>query len=1129
MMKRILLLLMLTSGILQVANAQNETIVISAQEYGELKAAGELEEGAVYVMEESLSDEELHPDVYDADLQATAGRDAACDCWVEPDNTYATLNLSDDASSSLIPLPFDFCLYGNTYSSLYINANGNVTFGNAFGTYTPAGFPVTTPMVAPFWADVNLSEGGNIRYKVTSDAIYINWMDAGYFGSNAPNQTNTFQVILTNGENDFVGLDRNVSFCYQDMQWTTGTASSGTGGFGGSPATVGANEGAGGTSYIQFGRFNQNNDNYDGPFGTDDGVDYLDDQSFAFSACADFSNNVPPVATGIGNCDTLLVCQGETVEFSTQFLAPENNQDVTITFDDGGADGFSDIEIIDGDIGEFNASFTGSLSNVGTYTVTITATDSGSPAASTSVTITIIVTEQEIPLFEISGDTSFCGGGSTILYVPEGFDEYNWNTDCEGDSCEVDQTGTYTVQGILGGCDATASIDVEEGDFFLPPVQVANQPICSNDSTLVTSVNEYESYSWSVYQDFPGAVYSDDSTGQTVYLSSGTYALNVETAEGCIGQRIFNVSSTDAFIPEDDVSGLYCDGPQEIEFFGAYSDATNGSITMFLINTQEPGWQGGSVDVFIDGVLIGNYTLETGNQTSYSIPITYGQYVEIIYNSGSNDSGNLFNFTNCGGSPVFTQPGIAVNTIPSGVIFEGLSGCDSDPAFGSWSVNGPDYEITNNDEEDNDYDIIFDAQDYGQYELCFTDSVCGIEYCYDVEISEEPGVQLDEEVLVCDEDEFVIEPVENDPADDATGQWDTGDPEGPLTVTESDTYCYTLSNECGQETSCIEVVLSSTPDPMLSDTLVCGGTGSVILDPIENDPGYVYSWTGGSADGSTDPQVEATEPDTYTVTVTSLCGSEEAVAEVSIFPGVDPVIQTDNTLICDGTSAELELSGQIGGDILWSTNETSNSILVDESGQFCVTVSNECESAEDCIEITIAEDPTVDILNEDFILCAGDPQTLQASATGSFGGIYIWTASFMEGAFSQTGESFSVFSDDIPQDFLGGPIPYMVTVSGPCGTASDEVFVTPVVCNVIIPNIISPNNDNKNEGFYIEGIEYFSSVQLRIFDRWGKEVFSDDNYSNDDAWEAEDLNEGVYYYTLVLPTEDFSGYITVVR
>ncbi|MFZ6050590.1 nidogen-like domain-containing protein [Halocola ammonii] len=1127
MMKRFIMLF-LGVAILQFANAQDE-IIISAEEYGTLKAAGELQEGAIYVMEESLSDEELHPDVYDSNLQATAGRDASCDCWVEPDNTYATLNLCDDCSSSFIPIPFDFCLYGNDYNGLYINANGNVTFGNSFGTYTPAGFPVSTPMVAPFWADVNLSEGGNIRYKITDDAIYINWMQVGYFGSNAPGQTNTFQVVLTNGENDFVGLDRNVSFCYQDMQWTTGTASSGTGGFGGSPATVGANEGAGGTSYIQFGRFNQNNASYDGPFGADDGVDYLDDQSFGFSACADFSNNVPPVATGIGNCDTLFVCQGESVEFSTQFLAPENNQDVNITFDDGGLDGFTDIDIVEGDVGEFNATFTGSTDNVGAFTVTITATDTGSPAASTSVTITIVVTEQEIPLFEISGDTTFCGGGSTILYVPEGFDEYNWNTDCESDSCEVDQSGTYTVQGILNNCDATASIDVEEGDFFLPPVQVANQPICSNDSTLVTSVNEYESYSWSVYQDFPGTVYSDDPTGQTVYLSSGTFVLNVETADGCIGQRIFNVSSTDAFIPEDDISGLYCDGPQEIEFFGAYSDATAGSITLFLINTQQPGWQGGSVDVFIDGELQGNYTLTGSNQTSYSIPVTYGEYVEIIYNSGSNDNGNIINFTNCGGPPVFDQPGIAVNTIPSGIIYEGYSGCNSDPAFGSWSVTGPDYEIINNDEEDNDYDIIFDAQDYGQYELCFTDSVCGIEYCYDVEISEEPGVQLEEEILVCDEDEFVIEPEETDPADDATGEWNTGDPDGPLTVTESGEYCYTLSNQCGQATSCIDVTMSTTPDPMLSDTLVCGGTGSVILDPIANDPGYVYSWTGGSADGSTDPQFEATEPGTYTVTVTSPCGSEEAVAEVSIFPGVNPIIDTDNTLICDGTSAELVLTGEIDGEIEWSTNESSNSILVDESGEYCVTVSNECESAEDCINITIAEDPTVEITNDDFILCAGDPQSINTTASGSFGGIYIWTASFMEEPFTQTGESFTVFSDDIPQDALGGPITYMVTISGPCGSDSDEILVTPVVCNVVIPNIISPNNDNKNEGFYIEGIEYFSSVQLKIFDRWGKEVFSDDNYSNDDAWEAEDQNEGTYYYTLVLPTEEFSGYITVVR
>ena len=1127
LMKRILMLLLVSVAMTQVAGAQSGTIVISSEEYGELKAAGDLQEGVVYVMEENLTDEQIHPEIYDANIQATAGRDASCDCWVEPDDTYTSLNLSDDATSGAIPIPFDFCLYGTDWNSVYINSNGNVTFGSGFITYTPSGFPMGTAMVAPFWADVDPGEGGEIVYKVTEDAIFINYIEVPHYNGTT-NLVNTFQVILTDGENEFVGLDRNVSFCYQDMQWTTGDISSPQDdGFGGSAATVGANEGDN-SNYIQFGRFNQNNDTYDGPFGADDGIDYLDDQSFTFSACADVSNNIPPVPTGFNSCDTLFVCQGETVEFNTQFLAPENDQNVTITFDDAGVDGFSEVEITDGEIGGFNASFTGSLDNVGTFNVIITATDNGSPAVSTSVIITIVVTEQEIPLFEISGDTTFCGGGSTVLSVPSGFDEYNWSTSCEGDSCEVDQSGTYTVQGLLNNCDATASIEVEEGNFFLPPVQGGNQAICSTDSTLVISANEYSTYSWQVHQDFPGFVYSDPMD-TSVYLGPGTYSLTVEAEDGCIGQSIFSVPSKDVFIPNDNVSGLYCDGPQEIEFFGAYTESTSGTLNLYLLNLQEPGWQGGSIDIFIDDELEGNYTLDGSSQSIISIPISYGQYVEIIYNPGNNDEGNVFNFSNCGGGFVFNQPGISLSEISSNILFEGYSGCNADPAIGSWSVTGPEYEITNNDEEDNDFDIMFDAQDYGQYELCFTDSLCGIEYCYDLEISEEPGVELDEEVLVCDEDEFVIEPIESDPAGDATGQWNTGDPEGPLTVTGSDEYCYTLSNQCGQSTSCIDVTMSTTPNPMLSDTLVCGGSGSVTLDPIENDPGYVYSWSGGSADGSTDPQVEVTEPGVYTVTVTSACGSEEAVAEVSIFPGVNPTIATDNTLICDGTSAELELTGSIDGDIEWSTNETSNSILVDQSGEYCVTVSNECESAEDCITITIAEDPSVDILNEDFILCAGDPQTIQTQATGTFGGVYVWTAPFRSEPFPSTGEILDVFSEDIPQDFLGGAIPYTVTVNGPCGSASDEVLVTPAVCNVTIPNIISPNDDNKNEGLYIEGIEYFSSVQLRIFDRWGKLVFNDDSYSNADAWEAEDLDEGVYYYTLVLPTEEFSGYITVVR
>ena len=54
-----------------------------------------------------------------------------CDCYVAPDNTYLlALAPNDDGSSTVINLPFQFNFYGTNYSSLYINNNGNVTFGS---------------------------------------------------------------------------------------------------------------------------------------------------------------------------------------------------------------------------------------------------------------------------------------------------------------------------------------------------------------------------------------------------------------------------------------------------------------------------------------------------------------------------------------------------------------------------------------------------------------------------------------------------------------------------------------------------------------------------------------------------------------------------------------------------------------------------------------------------------------------------------------------------------------------------------------------------------------------------------------------------------------------------------------
>lgn len=191
---------------------------------------------------------------------------------------------NDDGSSSLITLPFTFCLFGDNYTTCYINNNGNVSFGSPYSAFSSTGFPVGGyPMVAPFWADVDTRSCGSVWYKVESNRLIVIWEETGYY-ANECDKLNTFEVILTDGTDGTIGVGKNVAFSYADMAWTTGSASGGVGGFGGTPATVGINKGDG-IDYALVGRFDHAGTDYDGPTGAADGVDWLDEKDFVFDGC----------------------------------------------------------------------------------------------------------------------------------------------------------------------------------------------------------------------------------------------------------------------------------------------------------------------------------------------------------------------------------------------------------------------------------------------------------------------------------------------------------------------------------------------------------------------------------------------------------------------------------------------------------------------------------------------------------------------------------------------------------------------------------------------------------------------------------------------------------------------------
>jgi len=309
-----------------------------------------------------------------------------------PVNPNDPCQRNDDDHTASVPLSFTFDLYGSPQTSVFNNNNGNLSFGAGYCEFTATGFPVTGfPMVAPFWADVDTraatNNDGVVWMKQGPNYLAVTYDHVGYYNVH-PDLQNTFQVIISDGTFEPMGLGNNVCFCYGDMQWTTGDASGGSGGFGGTPATVGVNKGDG-VDYFQIGRFDHPGIDYDGPGGNPDGVDFLDNTHSCFSVGAEF--NQPPVPINFPQGNQICVAVGETLNLSVGFIGPEANQTVHTAVNPFGLPNFSFVST-DGNPSTVNMTFTPVLGQVGNHVVHFTATDNFNPPATTEVDLTLCVT-----------------------------------------------------------------------------------------------------------------------------------------------------------------------------------------------------------------------------------------------------------------------------------------------------------------------------------------------------------------------------------------------------------------------------------------------------------------------------------------------------------------------------------------------------------------------------------------------------------------------------------------------------------------------------------------------------------------------------------------------------------------
>lgn len=257
-----------------------------------------------------------------------------------------------------------------------------------------------------------------------------------------------------------------------------------------------------------------------------------------------------------------------------------------------------------------------------------------------------------------------------------------------------------------------------------------------------------------------------------------------------------------------------------------------------------------------------------------------------------------------------------------------------------------------------------------------------------------------------------------------------------ISVSAAGSYSVTVSNGPGcTGTSQTPTVVTVNPLPIPSitpsgPTTFCQG-GSVVLS---GSPASSYLWTPGNAVTSS---INATATGTYVLRVTDANGCS-ATTSTNVTVNSAPVasISASGPLsFCQGGTVTLTASG--GASWLWSNNATTQSITVNASGTFSVTVTgaNGCSATSSATNVIVSPLPTATITpSGPTTFCAGG----SVSLTSSPGLSYLWSNNL-------TAQTINVTTSGN----------YSVTVSnGGCSATSVPVAVTvnPPPSSVITPS-----------------------------------------------------------------------------
>ncbi len=290
------------------------------------------------------------------------------------------------------------------------------------------------------------------------------------------------------------------------------------------------------------------------------------------------------------------------------------------------------------------------------------------------------------------------------------------------------------------------------------------------------------------------------------------------------------------------------------------------------------------------------------------------------------------------------------------------------------------------------------------------------------------------------------------------------------------------------------------------DTIICNG-GTVMLD-AGND-GTSYAWSTGATVSS----IQVDQSGTFRVAVSNqgCTVTDSTRVQVNNYPqislGPDIVACTD--------SIKLSVPANGAYRYVWSTGQQDNSITIDQSGFYSVSVAfGPCVSA-DTVHVDFDPIDNFHLAASDITPVYGEPTVIQATGNN------IDQVNWVFGDGDKTTGGLSVKHLYVNAGHYQG----VATATNEKGCQESAPFTIDFPVWLNVPTVFTPNGDTVNDTFEVQ----FNgeSITIVVYNRWGEQVFSSATLTP--YWNGENVSTGTYYYKVITADKTVTGWVSVIK